>query len=84
MGPARGPPLPYLYYNRMANVGKFIIVQVYYSPFTPVLTEDLSVFNTKIAREAKEAKGLLIKINDKSASQTLLNDNGSLKCTLHK
>ena len=37
VGPARGPPLPYLYYNRMANVGKFIIVQVYYNPFTPVV-----------------------------------------------
>ena len=36
VGPARGPPLPYLYYNQMANVGKFIIAQVYYNPFTPV------------------------------------------------
>ena len=36
VGPTRGLSLPYLYYNRMANVGKFIIVQVYYNPFTPV------------------------------------------------
>ena len=47
---------------------------------TQLLTKDLSVFNTKIAREARKSKGLLIKINDKSATQTLLNDNGSLKC----
>ena len=51
---------------------------------TQLLTKDLSVFNTKIAREGREAKGLLIKINDKSAEQTLLNDNGSLKPTVHK
>ena len=51
---------------------------------TQLLTKDLSVFNTKIAREARKSKGLLIKINDKSAEQTLLNDNGSLKCALHK
>ena len=51
---------------------------------TQLLTKDLSVFNTKIAREARKSKGLLIKINDKSATQTLLNDNGSLKCVMHK